>query len=255
MKKLKYKSLKIYCLQPYYKLKKGGYALIILPGLPLSSKEFNFIRKNILLFNNLDIFYIIYPGYPQNTKEKFLEKNPAKLVDDFINHLKLRKKYKKVFVIGSSFGGSLVLYLKNADRRVSISPVIDWKNLFKGRKGYDYRTFKNFLEKSGYKISDQGWKLLKSGKMFLKLKSIDLKNQLFLVYSSNDPEIDVNNLEQLIKKFNLKAIKFSKKQHLSLRKLRKSIIKKILKWMFLDDNYIYLFNKKLKIVKNLVKKN
>lgn len=228
MKKLKHKSLKIYCLQPYPKLKKAGYALIILPGLPLSSKEFNFIRENILLFNNLDIFYIIYPGYPQNTKEKFLEENPAKLVDDFINHLKLRKKYKKVFAIGSSFGGSLVLYLKNADRRVSISPVIDWKNLYKGRKEYNYRTFKIFLEKSGYKISDQGWKLLKSGKMFPKLKRIDLKNQLLLVYSSKDPEIDVNNLEQLIKKFNLKAIKFSKKQHLSLRKLRKSTIKKIL---------------------------
>jgi esterase/lipase len=228
MKKIKYKSLKIYCLQSYPKLKKANYALIILPGLPLSSKEFNFIRENILLFNNLDIFYIIYPGYPQNTKEKFLEKNPAKLVDDFINHLKLRKKYKKVFAIGSSFGGSLVLYLKNADRRVSISPVIDWKNLYKGRKGYNYRTFKNFLEKSGYKISDQGWKLLKSGKMFPKLKRIDLKNQLLLVYSSKDPEIDVNNLEQLIKKFNLKAIKLFQKQHLSLRKLRKSTIKKIL---------------------------
>jgi len=79
MKKLKYKSLKIYCLQPYPKLKKAGYALIILPGLPLSSKEFNFIRENILLFNNLDIFYIIYPGYPQNTKEKFLEKKPSKI--------------------------------------------------------------------------------------------------------------------------------------------------------------------------------
>jgi dienelactone hydrolase len=150
------------------------------------------------------------------------------LVDDFINHLKLRKKYKKVFAIGSSFGGSLVLYLKNADRRVSISPVIDWKNLFKGRKEYNYRTFKNFLEKSGYKISDQGWKLLKSGKMFPKLKNIDLKNQLLLVYSSNDSEIDVDNLEQLIKKYNLKAIKLFQKQHLSLRKLRKSTIKKIL---------------------------
>jgi hypothetical protein len=53
MKKLKYKSLKIYCLQSYSKLKKASYALIILPGLPLSSKEFNFIKENILLFNNL----------------------------------------------------------------------------------------------------------------------------------------------------------------------------------------------------------
>lgn len=227
MKIINHKGLKIVKFLASNPNKLIKSAILILPGLPASLKEFKFINQKRNLFKEFDVFYIIYPGYPSN-QGIFLQRNPSKLVDDFIYYLKKIKKYDKVYVIGSSFGGSLALYLNNADKIISISPVIDWKNLYKKNDKQNYETLKLYLISQGYKISNKGWQLLKTGKLFKKPTKKFLKNKsLIFIYGNGDKEIDLENLKKLIAQLGISFIEIKTRKHLSLRKLPFSVIEKI----------------------------
>lgn len=110
----------------------------------------------------------------------FLKENPVQLVDNFISFLKEKLKYNSVLVIGSSFGGSVAIYLKNPDLIISISPVIDWKNLYDSNSSYNYESLKNYLIQNGYIIDDLGWEKLKSG---ILLPLPNEKKELMLIKS------------------------------------------------------------------------
>lgn len=259
MKIFNYKELKVvkFIASNPNKLMKS--AILILPGLPASLKEFEFIKQKDTrkFFKEFDIFYIIYPGYPSNKCGIFLQSNPSKLVDDFVYYLKKIKKYEKVYVIGSSFGGSLILYLNNADKIISISPVVDWKNLYKTTDEQNYETLKLYLVNHGYRISNKGWQLLKTGKMFKNPTKKLLKNKsLIIIYGSKDQEIDLENLKRLIAQSGISFIEVKTKEHLSLRKLPFWVIEKISleikKDLFTSYNNKYLLSiqEKIKKIKN-----
>jgi len=228
MESFKYNEIKItkFSNKKSSKLK---CAVLILPGLPGSFKEGKFIKsQKEKIFAGFDVFYLTYPGYPLNQKSVFLEKNLIKLINNFILYLRKNKRYEKIYAIGSSFGASVVLYLNNVDKIISIAPVIDWKNLYKKTDKQNYETLKEYLIKNKYRISNKGWRLLKTGKLFKKPTKNLLKNKPALfIYGNNDREIDLENLKKLIHSLKTNFWEIQTSEHLSLRKLPSSTTERI----------------------------
>ena len=142
----------------------------------------------------------------------------------------------RFFLIGSSFGGSVVLNVPNVDKIVAISPVTDYKNLYKSGPGHNYETLKSYLTDNGYRISNTGWQKLKSGNLF-ELSKV-LKEKTLVVYSKNDAEINPIVLERFLKTKNIESICVSSNKHLSFKNVQPDIFKSILVWLEKTDGVV-----------------
>lgn len=111
--------------------------VILLPGIPYDpEKEYPFIEN--LKRDQYDTHLVHYAG-TWGSGGKFLASNPTESVNDFVDAISsgkitntAGKAYKKIFVIGTSFGGGLALTLKNHALLgviCALSPVISYTSV------------------------------------------------------------------------------------------------------------------------------
>ena len=217
-------------------------AIILCPGLPAS--YVNEKQIDMLIQKNFHVFLVLYPGYPNSSKTLFLSQNPADLISELIVSLRIKGMQgvylNTFFLIGSSFGGSVVLNVKNADKIVALSPVIDYKNLYKGSLDHNYETFKNYLLKNGYKISRNGWSQLKKGEIFT-FSDKSLREKALIIYNENDPEINPSFLKKFLCLKKIRSISIHSDKHLSFKNIPADILMVILEWLG-ESNIIYQYN-------------
>jgi len=215
-------------------------AIILCPGLPASSMSEE--RIATLVQRNFHVFYVLYPGYPDSSAVSFLSQNPATLISDFITLLRLKGIFgvslNKFFLIGSSFGGSVVLNIQNADKIVAFSPVTDYKTLYKGHPNYNYETLKSYLTKNGYKINNTGWRKLRRGELFQHPTTFS-KEKTLVVFSKNDNEINPVVLEKFLKLKNIASVRVNSDKHLSFKNVQLDIFENILEWLEKANNILW----------------
>lgn len=239
MKKFYFKGLKVIYSAP---LSNSDKAIILCPGLPVSS--INEKQISALAQKDFHVFYVLYPGYPGSSKTLFLLQNPANLISELITLLRAEGAWgihlNTFFLIGSSFGGSVVLDVENADKIVAISPVIDYKNLYKKSLGHNYETLKEYLLKKNYNISQDGWDKLKKGKLF-KFSGKPLSEKALIIYNEDDLEINPTALKKFVRSKRIQSISIRSHEHLSFKNIPPDIFALIFKWLG-EDNVIFQYN-------------
>ena len=178
-----------------------GKVIILLDGLPTMPGN-----KELMEFFMKKGFWVFMPRYrgTWESKGELFESSPEKdLIDcidgfskGFVDAYSGVTYYlipKKLFVIGSSFGGTAaILSLTNnrIDKAIALSPVIDWKVESK-KEPLDWLymfTKQGFGE--GYRIHKRNWNKLKTGTFYSpKYERAKIDGTRLLLISAKDDEI------------------------------------------------------------------
>lgn len=157
--------------------KDTGNVVILCDGMPTMP------RKHVVLeFFQKKGYWVFHPRYRGTWESggRFLQKSPHQDILDVIDQLpkgftslwdgkKYKVKPKKIFLIGSSFGGPAQL-LAARDPRVTkvvtFSPVIDWKARSKAEPLPWLEHFTRQAFGEGYRFSSKDWKKLGRGDFY-----------------------------------------------------------------------------------------
>ena len=195
-------------------LSKG--TIMLLDGLPSNPLNKEKLMEN-LAKKNYDVFFPRYEG-TWESKGEFLKRSPSEIIIEFISILKRgikikNKEYKakKIFILGSSFGGGIGLDIASQqdliDKICVTSPVISFRKV----KGIE--TLENFLKnahKDHYHFNPKNWKKLIKDKI-LNLEINKIKRFLGL---KNKKKIRAKSKEQ--PKSGMKKLKHKLKQNMAL---------------------------------------
>ena len=204
--------------------KKESNNVIILcdgmPGLPAKKRLVQFLSKK-----NFWVFHIRYAGTWESEGE-FLSHEPQ---EDILNILEeFRQGFKsiwtdeefkinlgKVFVIGSSFGGTTALMSslnEEIDKVIALCPPVDWANQEETEPLDDFKKIVRNGYTGAYRFSDENWDKLESGKFFNPINHTkDFDPKKILIIHSEDDEVV---LYGPVKKFanDIKCIFISRKK-------------------------------------------
>lgn len=216
-------------------IKKIKGVIIICPGLPDVPKY-----KSLMHILANQGFYVIQPRY-KGTWESggtFANHSPVKDVENIINYITKNKlielySYKafnikkyKLFILGSSFGGTVALSLiknKKISKIVSLSPIVNFKT-HDNSEEQDLIWLGSFIQRAffnAYRFSIKDWKKMMKGELFNPVQKLpaDLAKKLMIFYDESDPVIDYRQIEEYISANNIKFFKVNGVGHLSFSKL------------------------------------
>ena len=182
--------------------KKESHDVIILcdglPTLPAKKKLIRFLSKK-----NFWVFHIRYTGTWESDGE-FLSHSPEEDIWGVIESLtkpfasiwdgvEYKVEARRIFVIGSSFGGTAALMSSLSEKVykiVALCPPIDW-TYQEDTESLDY--LKNIIRQGyggGYRFSDENWKKLESGTFFNPVNHTkEFDPQKILIMHAQDDEV------------------------------------------------------------------
>jgi len=215
--------------------RKSNKVIILCGGVPSMPGN-----KKLAEFLSEKGFWVFKPRYRGSWESdgNFLEKSPEIDIRDVIDGLfeKIVSIYdgieydikpKKIYLVGSSFGGPAVI-LNSKDERVTkvfaFSPVIDWSVESKTESIDWLGEFTKQAFGNGYRFSDKDWNKLKTGKFYNPISfpdKIDPK-KVFIVYSKDDEVVPFGSTKDFINKNSCKSLLLNKGGHLSTSLLLKA---------------------------------
>ena len=217
--------------------KKDRNELIILcggmPSLPSQKRTIEFLAKKG--------FFVVFPRYRGTWESfgEFLGAPTEKDIFDLLDHIfekgylqdafsleKIFLKPKKIFIVGSSFGGAVALLSlqhKRVDKVFVLSPVVDFTKESEDEPLDDLKRFIKDGFGFAYRISNEGWKKLKKGEILNPLKCIDKisKDKVFVVHTQDDKIVMPEPVKEFVKKLGCEFKFLRKGGHLSLSKITK----------------------------------
>lgn len=219
--------------------------IIICEGLPSIPRQ-----KELLSYLSVAGYFVIFPRYRGTWESdgEFLKESPAKDIEDIINFIENNKikefyggkefdiKDKNIYLLGSSFGGSVALSLAgNTDIKkiVVLSPIVDFKIHNKDGNEQDLARLKNFIRQAfgqGYRFGDENWNKMAVGEIFNPKQKLDEKEAetISIIYDKSDKEIDYKKIENYASQNNIKTIKWDNVGHISFSKLSKDKLDEII---------------------------
>lgn len=226
--------------------KSSNKAIIFCDGVPTVPS-----KKALLEFFSKKGYWVFHPRY-RGTWESggsFLKKSPAEDILDVISGFSsgfkdlwsgknFKFEPKKIYVLGSSFGGAMSI-LASRDPRVTkvvaLSPAVDWKAK---NNREDLMWLKNFVENAfgqAYRFSQKDWQKLKSGKFYNPINHAGEigGNKIFIIHAKDDDVVNWKPVESFARKVKCKFVLLKKGGHLSLSEILKPrFYKKIKKFLF-----------------------
>lgn len=207
--------------------------IILLEGLPgnPSSKE-PLMQK--LAEYNYDVIFPMYEG-TWKSKGEFLKRAPSKVIIELIDALKKgieigNREYrsKRVFVLGSSFGGGVALDIAStnvADKVSVTSPVISF------RKAEGIETLENYLataQSKNYRFDTKNWqKLLNDEIWSLDNNKIEKPTDILVIAGENDDQIKESDVVEFGKRNDINVSVY-KSGHITLSKITEPMLDEIL---------------------------
>ncbi len=228
-----------------------------LPGQPENYELFSYLTQRG--------FLCVHPKYEGTweSQGKFLKHSPVKDLKKVINYLRkwhslksaydetlIKLDFENIFLLGSSFGGSvaLVTAANSAEVKgvVSIAPVTDFTQHGKGElEEQDLTSLGRFLKQGygrAYNFNLDEWKKLLNGN--IDINPVNYKTELsdknvLLIHGEQDKTVSVQKTRDLflsIKNNKSKLICIPNIDHLSFYHLKSTgYLDKILEWMTLTS--------------------
>ncbi|HTX87292.1 MAG TPA: prolyl oligopeptidase family serine peptidase [Candidatus Nanoarchaeia archaeon] len=204
-----------------------------MPGYPLS--------KEILFWLSRRGYWAFLPRYRGTWESggKFLRVSPHQDVLDIIEVLPkgfkdlwsgkiLKIKNPKVYLIGSSFGGSAAILASQSSKvkkTVAFSPVVDWRE-----EVHSETEPMPWLEKftraafgEGYRFDHSDWKKLEQGKIYnpaSAIKKLDAK-KIFIIHANDDKVVYTPSVKKFVNDLGCQFLYLKKGGHLSARNAMK----------------------------------
>lgn len=190
--------------------------IIIASGCPT-----NYNEDEILTFLTIRKYDVVTFHYSATGKSTGIQFVPPE--DDLKTVLgTFKNQYKKLIVIGNSYGGfaalSVTKELRACDKIIAISPVIDFSTL-KGSNTlaqYVTQTHKGF-----YRFSEKDMsKYLQNTGL---ITDVSPSNQISIIHGQNDPEIASKDITEFCSKHDI-GLQILPTKHLSLNRLSRDYI-------------------------------
>ncbi len=161
---------------------------------------------------------------------KFLRLSPERDVLDIIDQLPkgfvdlwTNKKYKvrpkKIFLLGTSFGGPAAILAsrnKRINKVVALSPVVDWRKESKGEPLDFLYSFTNKAFGEAYRVSLADWAKLKKGKFYNpvhNIREID-GSKLLIIHAKDDNIVNYGPVAKFARQTKSELITLPKGGHL-----------------------------------------
>jgi esterase/lipase len=194
-------------------------------------------KKTVLEFFVKKGFWVFFPRYKGTWESagEFLVESPEQGILEIINEITLGFKDgfsevfyevnpEEVYVIGSSFGGTVALMCARDARVkkvVALSPVVDWE-VPSEAEPVDIleKQIKNAFGEA-YRFSSDNWKKLMNGDFFSPVKNkaeIDGK-EVLIYHTKNDKIVNFKPVERFAKDIGAEFILKEKGGHLSITKV------------------------------------
>jgi len=177
----------------------SGKVIILCDGLPTVPS-----KKSLMLFLAKKGYWVFHPRY-RGTWESdgvFLQRSPEKDILDVINGIQKGKivdvwnkkayqlKPKRIYIIGSSFGGTAALLASKDDkvsRVVAFCPVVDWKKQGAADINSHYH-LSRLAFGNAYRAPRKNWDKLKSGSFYNPVtQSHELDGRkIFIIHAKDD---------------------------------------------------------------------
>lgn len=219
--------------------------VIICDGLPSVPRQ-----KELLAYLSAAGYFVAFPRYRGTWESdgEFLKESPTKDIEDVINFIKNNKikelyagkefdiKDKNIYLLGSSFGGSVALSLTESDdvdKIIALSPVVDFKIHNKDGNEQDLLWVGGFIRRAfgqGYRFKDENWNKMVAGEFFNPKQKLNEKEaeKISIIYDQSDKEIDYRKIENYASQNNIKIIKWDNIGHISFSKLSKDKLDEII---------------------------
>jgi pimeloyl-ACP methyl ester carboxylesterase len=179
----------------------------------------------------------VYPRYrgAWESEGLFLERSPHEDILEVIEQLPRGVKETafgrrfslspdRIFVMGGSFGGAAAI-LCSLDARVSRvianCPVVDWSILPASEKtetsNKNYAAYIREAFGNGYRLTDQNWKKLRSGKFYNPVHHIAEIDgaKVMMFHAKDDPYVPWRSVDRFAKRSGARLKLFSRGGHLS----------------------------------------
>ncbi len=214
--------------------KSSNKVMILCDGMPSMPSK----KKTMQWFSKKG-FWVINPRYRGTWESSgaFLDHPPEQDVLDVIEGLskglisiwedKIYKiKAKKIFVIGSSFGGTAALMSSMSDKVdgvVAISPVVDWTDNSESEPMDHLEKIIRDGYKEAYRFNTEDWIRLSEGKFFQPMDNVKKMNpkKIFVIYSKDDKVVSNVSIDKFIENLDCKSIMKKKGGHLSFSVITK----------------------------------
>ncbi len=197
-------------------------------------------KKELMFFLAERGYWVFLPRYRGSWESdgSFLQKSPHLDVIDVIDSLSSgfydlwnQKKYKiktpRIYLIGSSFGGSAVI-LASRDKRVqkviALSPVIDWRVETKLEPIDWLGEFTRKAFGNGYRFKQKDWEKLKSGTFYNPIATVKElnKDKIYIIHAKDDEVVYADTSVKFAEELGCKITLLKKGGHLSTSNLMKA---------------------------------
>lgn len=206
-------------------------------------------KRTLLEFFCKKGYWVFHPRYRGSWESdgEFLARSPHEDVLDIVDELpkgftsiwdgmKYKLEPKKIFVIGSSFGGTAAL-LASRDPRVTkvvcISPVVDWTAPSKAEPlDWFYQVVKESFGEA-YRLTKKNWNKLKGGKFFNPLYQAEGfdPNKIFFIHAKNDEVVNFSSAQKFLRRVKCQSMILPRGGHLSSRVvLQKRVYRRLKKF-------------------------
>jgi len=229
--------------------KKVTHGIVILcdglPGVPKQKKLMNNMANS-----GFFVVFVRYAGTWESEGE-FLKNSPTSDIEEVLHLIKggvivelyANKEFDvtglPIYLVGSSFGGSVALSLINnmdISKIIAFSPIVDLSTHNDAGSEQDLFWLGNFVKQAfgkGYRFEDAQWKRMAEGKLFNPPQNVDSKraHDILLVYGAEDSEIDPKKIEKYAAENGIKTISDQNQGHLSFSKISEKMWDKIFNWL------------------------
>lgn len=156
-----------------------------------------------------------------------------RFVSNIVNSIQLRDgeyKSNNISIIGSSYGGSVALCIKDRDeikKNITISPVLAFEELT------NLDTMSPFLRDvfpGAYRYKEENWQKLINGEILAPrshLKTVDT-NKYYIFGGKLDEEIPSNTLQKFGIDYKIPVKIYSELDHLGLSKIKEQLQKDVI---------------------------
>lgn len=229
----------------------AGIALgvvVICDGLPSVPKQ-----KELMTLLAENGYFVIFPRYrgTWESSGQFLKETPIKDIEQIVNLVKvgevkelytdksLKVPQKPIFLLGSSFGGSIALAFADQsgiDKIIALSPIVNFKQHNNSGDEQDFLRLSEFIHKAfgeAYRFKDEDVKRLASGELFNPPEEIkpERVSDILVIYDKSDDEVDYKKIEAYAEKNNIMTISSNNIGHLSFSKLSRETWVHIFEWL------------------------
>lgn len=206
--------------------------VILCDGMPSIPR-----KQNLAMFLSRRGYWVFYPRYrgAWESAGRFLGRSPHEDILDVVSALSrpiidvaFGKRFlitaSDVFVIGGSFGGAAAI-LCSLDSRIRKAiancPVVNWSILPHSEKAEtsnpSYAAYIREAFGSAYRLSDQNWKKLKTGRFYNPEYHVaDINaSKVMIFHAKDDPHVPYQSVKRFADRTGIRLKSFRRGGHLS----------------------------------------